>query len=269
MLIYKITNLVTSKVYIGQTIQKLENRWYGHKRCVASRPLYDDMRKYGISSFIIEKIEDCESTEHLNTKEIYWIKYYNSNNSNFGYNLTEGGESKINDESRRKISEYNKNRIVSDETRKKISKVRRGKKFTKEQLERLSLSLKGHVCSDETKIKIGNANRGSKNGMFGKHFTKTSEQIEKSRVAMIASEKFQLSRKSDEFKRKVSKHRGKGNWVVLDANFNLIKEFELRMDVVKYLGCSSVNVKKAREQNRILCKFFRVMYKSDFDKLNN
>ena len=235
MLIYKITNLVNSKVYIGQTIQTIKQRWKRHRLSKLNRPLYNSIRKYGSSKFSIEELEKCSSIDELNHREIYWILFYRSSNKNFGYNLKEGGRRGI---------------------------------LTEEGRKRLSLALIGRKCSEETKKKIGDANRGSNNGMFGKRFKLSMEQIERSKSAMIASKKFQSSRKSEEFRRKVSKSRGRGNWVLLDVNFNFIKEFELRMDVVKHLGCSSVNVKKAREQNRILCKTFRVMYKYDFDRMN-
>ena len=49
------------------------------------------MIKYGIENFSFEVIEECEK-EKLNDREIYWISFYNSNNKNNGYNLTNGGE---------------------------------------------------------------------------------------------------------------------------------------------------------------------------------
>lgn len=91
--IYKITNLINGKVYIGQTISSIKHRWNSHKnswhsnkRCCA---LYNAFDKYGIDNFIIEEIEACEVNQ-LNEREIYWIDYYNSFNE--GYNLTRGGD---------------------------------------------------------------------------------------------------------------------------------------------------------------------------------
>jgi hypothetical protein len=92
---------------------------------------------------------------------------------------------------------------------------------------------KGKKHSVEAKKKIGDANRGNKNGMFGKRFKKTKEEIEKNRLAIISSEKFQASRKSDEYRRKISLFQNRGGWVLLDVNFKLIEEFDTKMDITK------------------------------------
>lgn len=96
--IYKIQNTINNKVYIGQTIRKVQTRWSEHKRAAYSDDekyenihLYKAMRKYGIENFdfsIIEYYENIE-LEELNKKEIYWIEYYNSYQN--GYNMTLGG----------------------------------------------------------------------------------------------------------------------------------------------------------------------------------
>jgi hypothetical protein len=49
------------------------------------------IRKYGKEHFKIEIIEDNILKKNLDEREIYWIAYYKSNNSEFGYNLTKGG----------------------------------------------------------------------------------------------------------------------------------------------------------------------------------
>lgn len=98
--IYKITNLVNHKVYIGKTQLSIEERFKEHVRdsrreCEEKRPLYDAMNKYGIENFVIELIEDNISDEDINNKEQFYIKQYNSyigfENSN-GYNATLGGD---------------------------------------------------------------------------------------------------------------------------------------------------------------------------------
>lgn len=87
--IYKITNLINNKVYIGQTSRTIATRWSQHKNSslTVDTHLYRAMRKYGIENFIIEPIEE---TVLLNEREIYWISYYNSFEK--GYNMTQGGE---------------------------------------------------------------------------------------------------------------------------------------------------------------------------------
>lgn len=88
--IYKISNDINDKVYIGQTKQLLHQRWSMHKQHSKTLPfiLYKAMRKYGIEHFSIEEIEECDD-EKLNEREIYWISYYDSYNN--GYNMNPGG----------------------------------------------------------------------------------------------------------------------------------------------------------------------------------
>lgn len=93
--IYKITNKINGKVYIGLTTTSMEQRWKGHVNDSkkSNRHLYSSMRKYGIENFIMEKIDETEDFKHLGELERYYIKKYNSTDENFGYNNTYGGES--------------------------------------------------------------------------------------------------------------------------------------------------------------------------------
>lgn len=95
--IYKITNVVTNKVYVGQSID-IDRRWAQHQHCAfwagkANKlyycDLYKAMREFGLSNFKHEVIEEC-AIECLDEREEYWIQYYNSFEN--GYNMTRGGE---------------------------------------------------------------------------------------------------------------------------------------------------------------------------------
>ena len=93
--IYKITNLVNGKAYIGQSVD-IHKRFNAH-RSVAfnpndknyNYPLYRAIRKYGIENFSFEVLEECHISE-LNNKEIYYISKYNTHGK-FGYNQDDGG----------------------------------------------------------------------------------------------------------------------------------------------------------------------------------
>ena len=94
--IYKITNKINDKVYIGKTLDTVEKRWKEHcrdsqKKNIKNRPLYSAMNKYGLNNFIIEEIEQCNE-EALNEREQYWIEYFGS--FKYGYNATLGGDGK-------------------------------------------------------------------------------------------------------------------------------------------------------------------------------
>lgn len=96
-IVYIITNSINGKVYIGQTIQSLKDRWYGHCRINCSKN-EADMRikrailKYGKENFNIRELERCR-VEDLDEREIYYIDLYNSFNN--GYNSTKGGRSGV------------------------------------------------------------------------------------------------------------------------------------------------------------------------------
>lgn len=94
--IYKITNLLNGKVYIGQSIN-IAQRWKDHRSRPFQKHKYDNsslyraIQKYGLDNFLFEVIEEC-SSEELNAKEQFWIKQYKSYLTDFGYNLTMGGD---------------------------------------------------------------------------------------------------------------------------------------------------------------------------------
>ena len=90
--IYKITNLINGKEYVGQTGLSIEERFKEHIRASqrgVETPLYKAFRKYGIENFIIEELEQC-NFEKLNNQEKFWIQ--NENSYSNGYNATLGGE---------------------------------------------------------------------------------------------------------------------------------------------------------------------------------
>ena len=96
MFIYKITNIINNKIYIGQVYNKsVQDRFVRHIKEANpySRSIVDKaIAKYGKDNFIVEQIDEATSLEELNQKEKYWIKYYNSTNKKIGYNLTSGGK---------------------------------------------------------------------------------------------------------------------------------------------------------------------------------
>ena len=107
--IYKITNLINNKVYIGQT-KNFEQRKKTHirdsknKKFLISRAI----NKYGVENFLFEIIKECETLEEINSEEKEYIIKYNSRNMKYGYNIDEGGRSEISIEKRKKMSEARK-----------------------------------------------------------------------------------------------------------------------------------------------------------------
>lgn len=93
-LIYKISNTVNDKLYVGCTTGPIEERWKTHvlvargqrilETCSA---LYTAMREYSIDQFSIESIEECSDIETMRARERYWIRQLSSKAPN-GYNLS-------------------------------------------------------------------------------------------------------------------------------------------------------------------------------------
>ena len=93
--IYKITNDINDKVYIGKTCRSIEQRFKEHCRDAyrhSERPLYRAMNKYGNENFHISIIGEYPDQE-LEKQEIYWIGYYHSYEN--GYNATQGGDGSL------------------------------------------------------------------------------------------------------------------------------------------------------------------------------
>ena len=85
--VYKITNHLNGKIYVGQTIRPLKERFNGHK--CGSLFVDKEIQKYGAENFTIEVLEECETTKQLREQEIFWMVELNSIYPN-GYNLNDG-----------------------------------------------------------------------------------------------------------------------------------------------------------------------------------
>jgi group I intron endonuclease len=169
-LVYKITNTINDKVYIGKTKSHygikpygIKGRWAQHKtnhnipsRKDECRVLYNAMRKYGVKCFEIEEIKRCDLDEY-DDYEIELIAFYDSTNDNFGYNISKGGKG-------RSIAE------TSDEVRTKISKAQ--KKNNK-------YPLGIHEYYRDDKLVGYTVNRKRKGINYRKYFTSTKNTLNK------------------------------------------------------------------------------------------
>ena len=151
--IYKITNKVNGKCYIGQSIDiikrwKTEYKWYH-----VNKHLLAAFNKYGLENFNFEIIEECEPSL-LNEREQFWIGIYNSFDRNFGYNKTLGG-----------AGTPGRTFVMSEETKNKIRLANTGHKFTSEQLDEFRNIIRDNqiviYCYETNKYytSIGNAAR--------------------------------------------------------------------------------------------------------------
>lgn len=139
MIIYKATNKINGKVYIGQTVRSLQERMAEHTRHTGTA--FDKaLNKYGLDAFDVEQIDSATSVDELNQKEIYWIGFYDCVVPN-GYNMCEGGGNTKgfhhSEESKRKMAELRAGSFLgesnpffgkthSEESRQKMSAKRKG-----------------------------------------------------------------------------------------------------------------------------------------------
>lgn len=113
--IYKITNLVNGKIYVGLTTKTIEKRLNQHIHSNGCSAITDAIKKYGKENFKIEIICECFSKNELNEREIYFIDFYKSLVTCNGYNIESGGNSsKLSEKSKEKIRQKAIGRKVSD-----------------------------------------------------------------------------------------------------------------------------------------------------------
>nr|DAH03957.1 MAG TPA: intron associated endonuclease [Caudoviricetes sp.] len=145
--IYKITNTVDGKIYIGQTVnyekRKRSHRSYllNNKHC--NSHLQRAFNKYGLDSFKIELIQECKIDE-LDDLEKFYIKKYNCCNEKSGYNMMYGGQKyrKFTPEVLEKMSRARKGKKLSEEHKRKISLANKNKVISKEAIEKMKLAKK-------------------------------------------------------------------------------------------------------------------------------
>jgi group I intron endonuclease len=95
ILIYKITNSVNGKVYIGLTTTSLKKRMSNHvrhsRKIKPNQRIHQAIAKHGKENFLIEQIDFSKTEQEANDREIYWIEHYNSTQYEKGYNMSKGG----------------------------------------------------------------------------------------------------------------------------------------------------------------------------------
>ena len=93
MFIYKITNKINNKVYIGQSIRPIEKRFQRHINDALNNIIDTHfsraIRKYGKDNFYVELIDKAENQEELNNKEQYWFIYYESTNDRIPFRFSD------------------------------------------------------------------------------------------------------------------------------------------------------------------------------------
>lgn len=233
--IYKIRNILNNKIYIGRSLN-IEKRFREHKHVEKAKvphsyPIARAINKYGIINFEFIIIEVVTDYLKLDERELYWIKYYKSNDPNFGYNIridcrtntgfkhTKETKNKLsiltkkqweNPEFGKVISECNRKRLKDPEVQKKLQEAAKSKTY---------YGHTGHKHSEETRKKMSKGrkgkpawNKGLKMLVGYKHTEETKQKISKSHIGKKQSEetkqKIKEARKlfdTEEYRNKIGK----------------------------------------------------------------
>lgn len=219
MVIYRTTNTINGKWYIGKDVKNYKG-YLGSGLAIKNA-----IQKYGKENFTKEILEVCESKEHLSEREIYWIEITDAKNNPNSYNMTDGGQGG-------NLSEF-----------RKIS--HKGKSYEE---------IMGKDKAESLKKLRSESIKGDKNPMYGKSLSE--EHIQKMRIANQnrvyhfdeeARKNMSLAQKgkklSEETKKKMSEVRtGKEKAGVAieqyDMEGNLIREFKSAKDASRTLNIS-------------------------------
>ena len=144
--IYKIENLITHKVYIGQSVD-VKKRWTEHKHLLKNNKhdnqfLQNAWNKYGEENFKFCIVEKCATRKQLNDRETYWKEYFDKQHGTYNLGRT-GNAHNTSQETREKISLIQKGKKMSNESKRLISKNNArgflGKKHSKKTKKIISL----------------------------------------------------------------------------------------------------------------------------------
>lgn len=195
--IYKITNKINRKCYIGQS-GKIRDRWVNHKRASqlvksGQKTLKDSgiqvihcaIAKHGIENFVFQIIEEVDSLDQANDRETYWVGHYDSYHN--GYNCTHGGSNSP------KTKEWKfkvkATRIANDsyghseETKEYLSKCWH-EHHPPESIEKTAVANRGRATPPEVRQKLSEANKGKQNCLGHKQ---SQETIEKRKATQDAN----------------------------------------------------------------------------------
>ena len=179
--IYKFTNKLNRKVYIGQS-KDIKGRYKSYTKPSMikkgqSMLIMRAIKKYGLNNFDFDILIECPE-ENLNYWEKFYVKYYCSDNVEYGYNMTSGGDSFC-----RGREPWNKGKegVYSEDTRKSMgaknigNTYRRGSVLSQETKDLISEHGKGRKESEETRKKKSIARSGAGNPMYGKPSPNTNK----------------------------------------------------------------------------------------------
>ena len=252
-IIYKYTNKVNGKIYIGQTVNE-KSRKAEHRRAYLrdSVAFHNAIKKYGFSSFkykVLFRVECSNKQDLINTlnvKEITAVKFYKSNDPKFGYNLTEGGAGRsgyhLSEDTKARLSILNKGKKLPPRRKdwcENISKAQKGKKrppLSKSTIEKIRSKTVGQKRTSDQIARM----RAGRKTPYRKdipwlHTPEIWRKISESRKGM----KFSLSHRKNLSKAHIGNIPNTAkevNMYSLDGKY--IKTFISAQEAGRYVNCS-------------------------------
>lgn len=223
------------KMYVGITSQKPEKRWNGGRGYGYNTYFAHAIQKYGWDNFEHEIIEEHLTKEQAELKEVELIKRWDLTNRDRGYNLSHGGDAigKHSEESKRKMSESQRGKVISQETREKIAKANLGKTHTAEH-----------------KAYMSKRHSGENNPMYGK-CGELSPSYGKKR--------------SNETRAKISQKAHKRSIVQLDKDtYSLLNIFSSTLEAERATGAYHSFISKCCKGKINIVKGYRWKYYDDY-----
>lgn len=217
--IYKYTNKINNKIYIGKTnnVKRRQTEHLSRSGTMENNHFYNAIKKYGFENFTFEIIDECDDENKSFELEIYYIAILNSNDKTIGYNSTEGGEGvrNVSEALRKQISDRGKLRIGdkntfygkhhTDATKESISKANKGKSprlgkiLSQASKALISKGNTGKIRSLEQKEKLSKLNSGE-NATNAKITNEEAIQIRKENSLGISrlelAQKYNVSKSS-------------------------------------------------------------------------
>ena len=219
------------KVYIGITCKNPKQRWRNGKGYHHNAHFTSAIQKYGWDNIKHEILFTGLTKEEAEQKEIELIAFYHSNDRQYGYNQSIGGEHsalgyKLSDEQRKAISLRMQNRTLSEAQKERLRQLRKGVANSPETRKKMSESRKGMKHSSEWVNKIAQANKGKKR----------SEEFCKSKCKAI---------------------------VQMDLKSNVIRQFDSASAAASAVGASVKSISACALGYSKTCKGYRWQYVND------
>ena len=170
--IYKTTNLITKKIYVGQhKCSKFDPKYLGSGLIIKQA-----LSKDGRANFKVELIDTADTLAELNQKEAYWILVLQAQDPNIGYNIEPGGKScEKTPATKEKLRQAHLGKKASDKTKKLMSEQRKG----------IKNSFYGKHHSDKTKKLIGQKSLGRKTFLGKKHKPESIEKMRRKQLGIL------------------------------------------------------------------------------------